>query len=83
MNNKTIIFSITLGILLIAGAYAGYAYLNNDNNISNLSTETIKEDAIQEELTKIKTTIDNLEDFDLTELDNISKELELIDLSGL
>ena len=80
IDNKTIIIALSFTALIVILGTLGYVYLDssktNEISTAEKTVEEMKVDSIQKD-------IDGLDDLDLTELDDISSELEQIDLTEL
>lgn len=80
IDTKVTIIALSSAAILVVLGTLGYVYLDGSKtseiSLPKKTVEEMKVDSIQKD-------IEGLDDLDLTELDNISSELEQIDLSGI
>lgn len=85
MKKWQVITIIIVGLLLVGGLSWGTYYFiagqKMPEEIKATNKPTTKSDE-EKELDSVKTEVEN-DDLDMTELDNVSAELDSIDLSGV
>lgn len=87
MTKTTKILIIVFVVLasLTAGLY-GYSFYQSANQKEaqkSVATQPVAKDANEKELDSVQTDISSADTLDLTELGNISSELDQIDISGI
>lgn len=88
-KREEILLAVMVFVLVLAGGYFGYNYYKNANKIeieaANKAAQAISSEVKTgnaAEMEKIKKEIED-DSLDMTELDNISEELNGLDLSSL